>query len=35
MFGVSVPAHVARAVRAGGPPFDIRERVVLKRFRVC
>jgi hypothetical protein len=34
-FGVSVPEPVACAVRAGGAPFDIRERVVLQRFRVA
>lgn len=34
-FGVSVPDPVARAVRAGVAPFDIRERVLLQRFRVC
>ena len=34
-FGVSVPKLVARAVRAGSAPFDIRERVVLQRFRVA
>jgi hypothetical protein len=34
-FGVSVPDEVARAVRAGSPPYDIRERVLLQRFRVC
>jgi hypothetical protein len=34
-FGVSVPGPVARAVRAGVAPFDIRERVLLQRFRVC
>jgi hypothetical protein len=33
-FGVSVPVPVARAVRAGSAPFDIRERVLLQRFRV-
>jgi 2-polyprenyl-6-methoxyphenol hydroxylase-like FAD-dependent oxidoreductase len=33
-FGASVPKPVARAVRAGDAPFDIRERVVLQRFRV-
>jgi hypothetical protein len=32
--GVSVPASIARAVRAGSAPFHIRERVVLQRFRV-
>jgi hypothetical protein len=34
-FGVSVPTEVARAVRAADPPFDIRERVLLRRFRIC
>jgi hypothetical protein len=34
-FGVSVPEAIARAVRAGSAPFDIRERVVLQRFRVA
>jgi hypothetical protein len=33
-FGVSVPDSVAHAVRAGGAPFEIRERVLLQRFRV-
>jgi hypothetical protein len=32
--GVSVPKSLARAVRAGNAPLDIRERVVLQRFRV-
>jgi hypothetical protein len=31
--GVSVPDALARAVRAGQRPFDIREQVVLQRFR--
>ena len=34
-FGVSVPEEVARAVRSANPPYDIRERVLLRRFRVC
>jgi hypothetical protein len=33
--GVTVPERVAQAVRAGSPPFDIREGVLLQRFRVC
>lgn len=33
-FGVLVPEAVARAVRAASAPFDLRERVVLQRFRV-
>jgi SAM-dependent methyltransferase len=32
--GVRVPTRLARRVRAGEPPFDVRERVVLQRFRV-
>ena len=32
--GVSVPDALASRVRAGEPPFDVRERVVLRRFRV-
>ncbi len=32
--GVRVPRALARRVRSGNPPFDVRERVVLRRFRV-
>ena len=32
--GVRVPEPVARKVRSGEPPFDVRERVVLQRLRV-
>lgn len=31
--GVRVPGALARRVRAGRPPFDIRERLVLRRLR--
>lgn len=32
--GVSIPDEVAESVRASLSPFDIRERVLLQRFRV-
>jgi hypothetical protein len=32
--GVRVPRALATRARSGEPPFDVRERVVLQRFRV-
>jgi hypothetical protein len=32
--GVSIPDEIAASVRASASPFDIRERVLLQRFRV-
>lgn len=32
--GVSIPSGVAERIRASAHPFDVRERVLLQRFRV-